>query len=456
MAELVSTMWGDWVWFAGVSLSLVTTLVALVYVLSSLLMNDKMKMWAKMELAEIVYSAVIICIGIGGITVMDNVVQGALGVSNVGGTVGPAGAFQCLGTTTSAFVPVRVNGVKDYQCMDICGDRIAQSEQSIYHGVSSCHMRLGMWYLSETFEEAKQFAYDIYVSYIGTSMISEFTINIEYFTEYAGFFTFNPWRGFFVMPNKIKEMCFDWAMKLMMLCKFQEVLLRYIAVALFPALFVIGALLRTFTFTRRLGGLLLAMAIALYFFFPAFYAFGALVMLDLKSKAFNDWMQNGAANPGGRVPDPPVSNTMYVNGDIPMLGGTVTDDNIKTQYRYYDGLEADAYLAYAEQGQDAGILPKLGDLSSKAVRSEAEKQSAITTATAKALAWTDTIAKKGKYDHFITNAWKENGPLDSLARVTFWSLFFGLFSIIGTIGIIRSLSITFGGDIEIAGLTRLI
>jgi len=35
-------------------------------------------------------------------------------------------------------------------------------------------------------------------------------------------------------------------------------------------------------------------------------------------------------------------------------------------------------------------------------------------------------------------------------------MFFALFSIIATIASIRSLSTTFGGDIEIAGLTRLI
>ncbi len=471
MPSIISSIWGDWLWFAAAAFGIVTTLVALVYVISGFLMNEKMKTWAKMELAEIFYSAVIIAVAIGGITTMDNVVQGALGVSNLGGTTattgsfGSAGQFQCLGTATSAFVPVSIGGVKTYKCMDICGEEIARDQNSIYNGVPSCHMRLGMWYLSETFEEAKNFAFDIYVSYIKTSFVGELTINIEYFTEYAGFFTFNPWRGFVSMPNKVKELCFDWAMKLMMLCKFQEVLLRYVAVALFPALFVIGALLRTFTFTRRLGGLLLAMAIALYFFFPAFYAFGALVMFDLKSKAYDSWMHNDKANPvrlsgplaGSRVPDPPISNTMYINGNVPTLGGGSTTEDLKNALMVNEGngLTSPEFLREIENGQKTGILPSF-DLNSNTQRSDDEVRKAMEDSRRKGDNFIDTVSKEGKYDDFITSVWTQNGPLDVLARITFWSLFFGLFSIIGTIGIIRSLSITFGGDIEIAGLTRLI
>jgi hypothetical protein len=153
--------------------------------------------------------------------------------------------------------------------------------------------------MRELFDETKDFAFSIYLSYIKTSMLSEATINIEFVFEAAGFFTFTPWRGFFTMGNTIKALVFDWAIKIMMLTKFQEVLLRFIAIGLFQALFVIGAILRTFMFTRRLGGLLLGMAIAFYFVFPAFYAYGALVMIDLKEKARPAWMADTTANPDG-------------------------------------------------------------------------------------------------------------------------------------------------------------
>src|SRR4030095_13818728 len=285
----VLDLWTPWLWFAGAALGLTTVLAACVYMLSELLQNDKMKSWAKMELSEIIYSGIIISMAISGVGLIDGVVQGSLGVSNTGQTVG--GMPGCAGSSVSVWVPVSDSGhfsTGQYAaCYRICASGtealIGESPDSVYHGVEPCHVRLGIWYLREVFNEAKNFGFDLYLSYIKSSMIAEFTINIEFLFEKAGFFTFTPWKGVYSMGNKIKEMVFDWTIKIMMVTKFQEVLLKFIATALFPGFFVIGALLRTFTFTRRLGGLMLAMAIAMYFIFPAFYAFGALIMLDLKN-----------------------------------------------------------------------------------------------------------------------------------------------------------------------------
>jgi hypothetical protein len=460
-------MWNDWVWIAAAAFSISTILVAIVYMLAELLQNDKMKGWAKMEFAEIFYSALIISMGITGIQLVDAVVQGSLGVNNVGGAVG--GTPGPLGSVTSAFIPTSDYGTfttsKQYQPMDICGPAIAANVNSIYHGVESCHLRLGMWYLREVFDEGKNFLFDIYVSYIRTSMLAEFTINIEFLFEKAGFFTFTPWKGFFTIGNKVKEMIFDWTIKLMMITKFQEVLLRFIATALFPALFVIGALLRTFQLTRKLGGLLLGMAIALYFIFPAFYAFGALIMLDLKNdpQIRNAWITNSTINPYGAAnPNPPIANTMYVRGDMPIPGGSgvVSTEEMRDRLRDYEGIPSGQYFQYMEQGTDSSgrRLIQNFDLSSRDYgnASEAQRNGTFANAYSQVDTWFGAISRRSVLDNFIDYAWNPNGPLDVLARLTFWSVFFALFSILGTIAGIRSLSITFGGDIEIAGLTRLI
>jgi hypothetical protein len=460
-------MWNDWVWIAGVAFGISTALVAFVYMLSELLQNDKMKGWAKMEFAEIFYSAVIISMGISGIMLVDAVVQGSLGVNNQGGAVG--GTPGPLGSVTSAWIPTSDYGTftttKQYQPMDICGAAIAADVRSIYHGVESCHMRLGMWYLREVFDEAKNFLFDIYVSYIRTSMLAEFTINIEFLFEKAGFFTFTPWKGFFTIGNKVKELVFDWAIKLMMITKFQEVMLRFIATALFPALFVTGAMLRTFQLTRKLGGLLLAMAIALYFIFPAFYAFGALIMLDLKNdpQIRNAWITNSTINPlGAANPNPPIANTMYVRGDMPMPGGSgvVSTEEMHQRLRDYEGIPSEQYFQYMEQGRDAGGNSLIQNFSLTSTQyenaSEAQRNASFATAYTAVDTWFGAISQRSVLDNFVDYAWNANGPLDVLARLTFWSVFFSLFSILGTIAGIRSLSITFGGDVEIAGLTRLI
>ncbi|MFN7991234.1 MAG: hypothetical protein U0R44_03690 [Candidatus Micrarchaeia archaeon] len=459
-------MWHDWLWFAGAALGLATALTAVVYMLSELLQNDRMKGWAKLELSEIFYSALIIALALVALPTIDAVVQGALGVSNTGGTSG--GNPGPLGSITSAWIRTQDTGSftasQQYQALDICGAPIAANPRSVYNGIESCHIKLGIWFLRELFDEGKSYAFNIYLDYIKTSMISEFTINIEFLFEQAGFFTFTPWKGFFTMGNKIKELVFDWCIKLLMLLKFQEVTLRFIATALFPALFIIGVMLRTFSFTRKIGGLLLAMAIALYFVFPAFYAFGALIMLDLK----NDpsiraaWMANHDANPNG-LPDPSIAATMYLRGDtvIPMVGGnnSYSAEDVRSNLSAFEGMDYQTYMRNFESGSVNGnrALPQF-DLNSRAHAnaSAADINNTLTQQRQVADSWFGNVSRMNMFDNFVSFAWMPNGPIDGLSRLTFWSVFFSLISIIATIAAIRSLSITFGGDIEIAGLTRLI
>ena len=272
------------------------------------------------------------------------------------------------------------------------------------------------------------------------------------------------------MGNKVKEQVFDWAMKIMTITKLQEVLLRFIAVALFPSLFVIGAILRTFAFTRKLGGLLLAMAIALYFVFPAFYAFGALVMLDLKNQAYQNW-QASPQNPARLstdptdsprdYPDPPIANSMYNTGNFSMIGGsgTFSVEDAKDKLRNYEGLTSDQYMDKVQKARDVGqaseLLPSW-DLSKNVQATDQQKNQSLKSAWTSGMSWLGEVSKRSRWDYFVSDAWLPNGPLDSLARITFWSMFFSFLSVIATIASIRSLSITFGGDIEIAGLTRLI
>ncbi len=475
-------LWGSWIWIAGIAFGLMVTIIAIVYMLSEFLMNDRMKSWAKMELAEVFYSAILLAMLVSSVPVAnsvmqvaDSVAQASLGVSNTGiaGAAIPGGAS----SMTMAWIPTTdydpFKTTKSYQQLDICGPAIAQDDKSVYHGIESCHMRLGIWFMRELFDESKTYGFDIYMSYIFTSMAAEFTINIEFIFEKAGFFTFTPWRGFYTMGNKIKEMGFDFSTKNMLLTKFQEVFLRFIAIALFPAFAIIGVVLRTFSFTRKLGGLLLAIALGLYFVMPAFYAFGALVMLDLKNnKAIQDAWFASPANPANSdnnpasdphdFPDVPIANTMYITGDLTMVGGTgsVSIADAKKYLEKYEGMNPTDYYKAIESGSDkdgAGTKPSF-DLTSKNYdsASPADKDAAMATANKAAQSWFGTVSNFSAYDKFMNRVWVANGPIDGQARLTFWSVFFGLMGLLATIATIRSLAVTFGGDIEIAGLTRLI
>ena len=451
--DIIEALFEDWLWIAAAAFGIMTALVATVYAVGSMLMNEKVKTWAKMELLEIFYSAIILAVAITAIPTIDGVVQGALGVGG--------------GGATETWIRDPGAGLDDEELVDICGDKIAADEFSVYRNIDACHIRLATYYLRSIFIEAKNFAYTVYRSYLFTSILAEFSINVETTFEQAGFFTWTPWRGFVTMGNTLKELSFDWATKLMMLTKFQELLVRFTATALFPALFVGGVILRTFAFTRRLGGLLMGMAIALYFIFPAFYAFGALVMLDLKDEARPAWLRNPAnldtfGNP--RSNDPPIANTLYITGEIDMLGGSgkLSQDELESELEKFEEMDPEEYAEYVED-KDKGFTPDIDLTKDTSTMSEAERESAFEGAQEKMDDWFGSVSSQNMLDKLATKSlpgspsyWGPNGHLDTLARITFFSLFFSLFGILGTIAAIRSLSITFGGDVEIAGLTRLI
>lgn len=486
--DMLATMFDQWFWLGAGLLALVTGIISIVYMIGSFLMNDKVKAWARMELTELVYSAMILLFASVVIQshVISNVVEGALGAG---------------GESTSVFIPAKVPGLIPTSdaagevLVDLCNTDGTQLdvgtwEGSPYYAVSDCHIRLGIYYLDTIFHETSQYAYDLYMDYIFTSMVSEFTINIEYIFEMPGFFTFTPWKGFFTMENSIKSQCFDYAIKVMMLNQFQEALLRFTAVALFPVLFISGVILRTFTFTRKLGGLLLGIALAMYFVFPSFYAFGALVIIDIKHNpdVIAAWIDpDNMANPGN-LPlaqlrgarmsmNPPIANTMYMGRDyIPALGGSgedgapsqVSTEEASNFYRMFRGMTPDQILAAMEQGEvdvdgeQVRISP--GDTAidltpyTEPIDDEerARREERIEQINQNAESWFDTVSSYSQTKSFTRRAFHPGGVIDILSRLTFYSVFFSLISVIGSIATIRSLSATFGGDIEIAGLTRII
>ncbi|MFH2100527.1 MAG: hypothetical protein ABII71_00365 [Candidatus Micrarchaeota archaeon] len=472
MSEYLAETYDSWLWFAGAAMTLMAMILGFIYMVGSLLMNEKIKTWSRMELYEVFYSAVIILIA--GIVINSGIISNIMiGALETGEGQRPADVW--LPMKNPALLGTTLTEGEVY--LDLCETDesvydVGTWEGSPYYKVEDCHMRLAIYYLDTVFYELSDLAFTIYIDYIWTSMAAEFTINIEYLFEMAGFMTFTPWRGFFTMPNTIKAMCFDYAIKVMTLNQFQEGMIRFIAVALFPVLFVVGAMLRTLTFTRRLGGLLLGMAIALYFVYPAFYAFGALVIMDIKDTARDAWLHDPTNTHGSQ--NPPIANMMYATGDIPMIGGSgsVSTDDAREYYLRYRGMTNQDFMEQMEGGRTAGVGNDAGEEVSSTLAGAydltpntdvpdesalARYAEAMTNARASAEGWYDRVSSTNLLgDSFVTMAYEPGGMIDMLSRLTFFSVFFSLFSILGTIAAIRSLSMTFGGDIEIAGLTRLI
>jgi hypothetical protein len=78
----------------------------------------------------------------------------------------------------------------------------------------------------------------------------------------------------------------------------QDMLLKFIAMSALSTLLPVGIILRTFYFTRRLGGAILAIAIALFTVFPLTYLFDAQLIAGYSTSstaAVNALMQNSTA-----------------------------------------------------------------------------------------------------------------------------------------------------------------
>lgn len=439
----MASMLSDWLMISAILVMLSTVVAALVYMVGSFLSNDKVKAWAKIEFVEIFYSIILLVIVVSALGMLDEFAKQSASDSNL------FGAVTCS---------------KDF-------------DASPYYEGIPCHIRLGMEYMNQLFIEGKDIAYEIYVWYSVTSVIAEANINLETIYEQSGVFAYNPLRGFFTVGNVIKLTMFDYIVKILTVNKFQEVLLRFVALALFPVMFTLGIVLRSFFFTRKLGGLLMAFSLALYFIYPMFYVVGGMFYTAFKAKAVTLTGDSDAS----------ALKYLYVDMEgFPVLG---SDKGLEMEIIKQKQSEYDVDSNFNPYKEDTYSSRKLGP-SSLAINTIANDLSAtgpnafdlcqkitdnvedFSKPGSAALSDSEIIDKeisvwysklsKTQFDEkemnslFLFELADPGGYIDSTSRLTFFSLAFSFLGVMATIAATKSMSEIFGGDLEIAGLTHLI
>lgn len=428
-AQFVSFLLNNYLAIALLFFIISSVLASLVYMFGSFLMNEKIKGWAKMEMYEIMYSAVILTVVLTLVPMLTTITNAALNIGQ---------------SNTMVYISVPTPSGYVEQQVDLCNPN-----QNIYgyENITQCHIRLGLYYLRTIYDEGKAFGYMLLRTYSWTSLASETSVTIQTVFEKAGMEMWVPWKGFFSRENQVIEDCVKWLTMILFLSKFQEIMIRYFAIALFPILLVAGAILRTFTFTRRLGGLLMAIAIAGYFIYPAIYSIGGLLIIKIKDEARPAWL-NSPANPN-HLMDPPIINTLYMNESAKKVGNIQIFDNQNAR-----DIEA-KWNAVSEEERQEKIREALRpgfDLSPQQLQ---DSENIIKKGINAVIEWVKYFLTHNFFVDTV-NDWRDGGYIEVTARLTFFSIFFFLFSIFGTIAAIRSISMTLGGDIELAGLTRLI
>ncbi len=250
-----------------------------------------------------------------------------------------------------------------------------------------CYFFVARAWLGSTFEKMASFLKGIasfyasllFLDYSGVGL----SVNVlaKFWIEISG----NPFSGHGALANSL-EIVASLITKAMLAVKFQELLLLYIQDGIYPLFVAAGFILRCFWFTRKLGGLLIAMGIGFYFVMPLMYTLGWYTV-EFPVMKYETTMDEGIIPPGA-------------TGDVNALNARAKGDVF--------GMDQEKVSQY--------LFTKFDD--------------------------------SGR----VTSP----GALDLAARLVLVSFGIPLLAIFVWVGFVKGLSPALGGDVEIAGLTRIL
>lgn len=425
----MTNLWETWGFIAFAAILLATAFASLVYMLGHFLSNDRMIAFGKIEMAESIYSAILIVLVLAILATATDAAATLIKGVYPGGPTGPAA--------------------------HICGDSFNHYFND-FNGQFPCHMRMARYYLDTLYAEGKIFNYELLSIHMWYSFFQNIGISSDFHEHTSGSVSFSPLGSALSLPSSIYSYMFEFGMKSMVILRFQQFFLNFVNYSIYPVFVILGLILRNFPFSRRLGGLLMAIGISLFFIFPMFYVLGAIIFKNIAMES--DYYDPSASdNPNERMPEVITSlkfnpeefydkigfidedETLTQPGEIP---GSNPED-ITTDYLLNELYPASAnYCQTTDYGVEEGgdLLADWGILF---------------------LYSADFITPfipgdSGYEDEYIDGLIGPGGVIDATARFVFFSMFFTLLSVFSTIGAIRSLSPLLGGDIELAGLTHLI
>jgi hypothetical protein len=267
----------------------------------------------------------------------------------------------------------------------------------------ACHIALAKEYVNAMYDDSAKMARSI----VKVNSILVFLKNFKLVPEltiapYMGITVLQPLAGLGIIYDSLRT-CLDVLIKVMMLLKVQEIIFDFIELALFPILLVMGLIFRTFFFTRKLGGLLIALAIGLYLVYPVVFILGHNMFVHTVTTDRTD-------------------PTSFVSYNVNIVSNIVVVDTSDAEAKFQSELPDGTRIDFFES-----ILNTIGGAG-------------------------ETIIGYGSGQYVIG----EGGFLDKTGLLLVYATFIPFAALMTTIGFVRGLSVALGGDIEIAGLTRLL
>ena len=388
--------WG-WQGLIGVALITVLFLLSIGYMASVVLNDEKLKAWVNKEVGQVFFSAIILVVTIWLVASLDPMLKSASMVMTTTDWQSYVNAVCCDSGTPGGCAVVRNR---------------------------ACHIELASDYLQVLYETLRQNAVTYLDNYWNYGFLSNLSFNVSFLLdEKTGGLELAPFAGLSMAADYF-SMLFELAVKMMMLVRAQQVFLDYIWYVIFPVFLSMGLILRLLYFTRKLGGLLIAIAICAYVVFPMFYVVSSSILFDFLGGAQANWHAFGMVYNETQTP-PPGQTAQGATGST--------------------------------QGTDSS--PINIDLCSQ------NDSNSSTTALGN-----DIAQNWGGYVHtgwfsqvlsFFSNGvpssgFGTGGPLAQMATIMVFALITPFLALMTTLASVKVLSPLLGGDVEISVLSRLI
>jgi hypothetical protein len=402
-----------WEGLVGLALLIVVLLLSIGYMAAVFMSDDRLKAWVVRELGQVFLSAVIIVAAVALVASLDS-------------------WMQVLSLASSD--PGWHTYVKSLCCAPGSAG-CAPTATSLARG-RACHIEVATDYLQVLYETARHDASTYLSNYGWFAFLSNLSVSATLVLKFLAALSLKPFAGLELAAEFFSHL-FDLAIKTMFLLRAQQIFLDFLWYPLFPVMLSMGLVLRIFYFTRKLGGMLIALSLSLYIVFPMFYVLCNAILWGFMTHATAGSYEHFGS----------TFNSDPNAGGIAMPGFTGTE------------------LAPQQRASSVFLQPSLDfDICNSATQSQNDAMGAAmdnirgSMPSIEGGTWYSTILDfVSGAGRFSTNsAFGIGGPIANLALLMVFTLFLPFLALMTALAAFKAFSPLIGGDVEIQLLSKLI
>ncbi|MEM3362042.1 MAG: hypothetical protein QXV83_01790 [Candidatus Anstonellaceae archaeon] len=460
------------------AIAIMIAISAIVWAYGHIFSKDDLKVWVKAEIANVIYTVLILFF-------LFSLLESISFILN----------------SLPAYTPIK-NTEIGKEWIKFVQFTCQNQEKDNYR---PCHIKIAQTYLEILAQSSKEQITNIMRIYNIIAFFMSLSISFKSIVAPGSVLSISPLIGL-VPISELLQFCYDILLKNYIVLKAQQIALDLMHVAFFPYLLSFGLFLRVFHFTRKLGGLLISIAVCFYIVWPLLYVFWASIYysftgpweLDIKkistfvTTIYFEAPEFAIQQPDKNSPDysPMCANGIVEEGEEcnEYDASTLKDLNPKilncppkdAEGKVINGREKDIYCNYnnckciskpiessinlrkdiiKEAGGDA-IIAEQARRYVDICYSKAEEENwwDKTMLIPKAiLAPFKVINLTGAASSLIgMGLLGENGIIHNISKVFIFSIIAPFISLMTTLACLKVLSPLFGGDAYLAGLSRLI